>query len=156
MIVDIGNDPSYSQFLADNCLQLGLLHIVMGRSLDTMSGESSTTNTLFVYSSYINEAAALYQLITMYNWKNLAIVRDEDPNNGQMSERFKTSVKSPIKLYTEQILNDEKNLNDVTYRMESTVKFSGARITLVMASSVLASLILNAADNIVMGGSGYV
>ena len=51
--------------------------------------------------------------------------------------------------------DDISAYNTLQQRLESSTKSSGARIIIVMTSPTLAALILKAADDSVMGGSGY-
>jgi hypothetical protein len=50
---------------------------------------------------------------------------------------------------------DTRMVNNLAHRLESTTKDSGARVMLVFTNSVLASRLLRAGDEAVIGGSGY-
>jgi ABC-type branched-subunit amino acid transport system substrate-binding protein len=157
ILLDVTNIPVYSQYLSLQAIHLNLLHIVIGRPINSLAGEITSPNTLYVESSYIVQASALYDLIETYNWQNIGLIHDQDINNLQMANFFKSLVSYPVSIKDELIIdeNDYNNYFTLAERLQTTTRDSGARVMVVMTDSVHAAELLRAADLSVMGGSGY-
>lgn len=157
VILDAGNLEVYSEYLSIQAIINDLLHVIIDRPINTLVGEIPSANTLFTVLNYITEAMALHDLIQNYGWQNLALIYDESTNNIEIAKSLKSMLTLPIEIKDELILNEFDTMSYQTLyrRLESTTRDSDARVIVVMASPILASMLLRAADESVMGGSGY-
>ena len=156
IFIDSTNHPIFSQYLAGQAISNNWLHIVIGRPFNSIVGEVSNLNTFYTYPNYREEVLALYEIVQKYEWENLGLIYDEQVNNIQMANMFKSMVpESNIK--DELILdsNDAMSYISLSNRLDSTTRNSGARIILVFSNPVLAGLLLRSADEVVMGSSGF-
>ena len=158
VMLDAANLVRYSNFLSVKCLEVGLLHVVISRPINTLEGEVTYASTLFAETSYVQEAVVVIDLISYFYWQNLGLIHDKDINNSQMAERIKNLVKSPVTVKDQVILDADDTIDttDISYRLKSTTKDSSARVIIVMSTPSVAAQVLRAADLSVMGGVGYV
>jgi ABC-type branched-subunit amino acid transport system substrate-binding protein len=157
VMLDAANLVRYSNFLSVKCLESGLLHIVTSRPINTLEGEVPYKSTLFAETSYTEEAVAVIDIVQHFGWSNLGLIHDKDTNNGQMAEKIKKLMKSPLTVKDQVILDvdDTISTKDISYRLKSTTKDSGAKVIIVMSKATVAAQVLRAADLSVMGGVGY-
>ena len=157
VILDCTNFDIYSQYLSLQAVKQNFLHVVIGRPINTLDGEVPSANTLFTELSYISEAEALFDIIKTYAWQNLAVVYDETYNSIQLANYFKSLLVAPMSLLDEVILDqdDSSTFSTIYRRLESITRPSGARVVVVITDPILASILLQAADESVMGGAGY-
>lgn len=74
IILDISNDPIYSQFLAYEATLQNFLHIVVGRPIDELSGETPSSHTLYAETTFTSQAYAFIDIIKKYNWSQLGLI----------------------------------------------------------------------------------
>lgn len=157
VVLDAANSVRYSSFLSDQAIFQNFLHVVMSRPMDTFQDESASPNTLFAETTFISQAECIYDLIHQYSWINIGLIQDEGLNNSQMSSTLQGLLTDPVQVLDQLVLDssdiiDETELN---YRMQSTTKYSNARVIVVMTESNIAAMALKAGDKSVMGGAGY-
>jgi ABC-type branched-subunit amino acid transport system substrate-binding protein len=157
VILDIANSIRYSSFLAEECINYDLLHIVISRPIDTLEDETTYNNTLYVETSFISQAYAIYDLLNEYGWTHIGLIQDETENNSQMSSILRNLISSPMNVLDQIIINPDQtiNYNSISYRLQSTTRDSEARVLIIMSSADVAAQVLTAADASVMGGIGY-
>ena len=156
VILDVSNNPEYSQFLAAQAITLNLLHVVYNRPIDLSLEGSILQNTVYTANSFKTEAASLYSLIQTYGWQELAIIHNEDQNNIQISDAFQSLSSASLQVQTELLISESNSIDDLTNLLSSTFKYSNIRVGILLCSPTLASKILRAAENSALGGSGYV
>ena len=156
IFLDACNYPIFTQYLSGQAVQNKWLHVVVDRPLNTIIGEAVNDNTFFTYPNFTVEVTAIQNLIEANNWENLGLIYDQQVNNIQMAKKFKALVHGN-KIKDELILDTDDAVSYITLarRLESTTRNSGARIIVVFSNPVLAGLLLRAADEVVMGSSGY-
>ena len=154
VFLDAGNFVQYSNFLANLALENNLLHVVVGRPQNTLEDETTSRNTLFAETTFISQAYAVYDLIKKYSWVNIGLIEDDSVNNSQMAQVLKSLISSPITIKDQLILTTDTT-DSIAYRFQSTTRDSSARVLVVMAKPSIASQVLRAADQSVMGGIGY-
>ena len=157
VILDASNSVYYSMFLSSVSAKSSLLHVVMSRPMDTLNNEKPCPNTLFAESSYLSQATAIYDFISQYSWVNIGLIEDYELNNSQLSLALQDLLTSPMQVLDQLIIDpdDLEELEGIQYRLQSTMKDSQARVIVVMCEASIASQVLSAADQSVMGGVGY-
>ena len=157
IILDCSNLDIYSQFLSVQAIKQNFLHVVIGRPINSLNGEIPSTSTLFTELSYIEESKALFDIMKTYSWQNLALVHDKSYNSMQLSLYFKSLLVAPMTILDEVVLDqdDSSAFSTIYRRLESITRPSGARVVVVITNPTLASILLQAADESVMGGAGY-
>lgn len=157
-MIDLGYDIKLSNFFAYDAITRNVLHVVLERTIDERAGETIKSHTIYFEPSFKDQANGFLDLIDKYGWSNLAIIYDRDPRNVELAETFKSMYdKDTMVLKDEVVLDgDDKDLpKNLSQRIHSTTKDSGARVLLVFTNSVLAAQLLYTGDESVMGGSGY-
>jgi ABC-type branched-subunit amino acid transport system substrate-binding protein len=156
VFIDTCNYPIFTQYLSSLALKNNWLHIVADRPLNSIIGETVSRNTFFTYPNFTVEAISVKNLIFSNHWENLGLIYDQQVNNIQMAKKFKTLIPGSY-IKDELILDTDDAISYITLsrRLESTTRNSGARIIVVFSNPVLAGLLLRAADEVVMGSSGY-
>ena len=106
------------------------------------SGETIKSHTIYFEPGFKDQAKGFLDLIVAYGWSNLAIIYDRDQRNIELAEEFKAIYdQNTMTLKDEVVLDgDDKDLPiNLSQRIRSTTKDSGARVILVFTNSVLAS-----------------
>mmetsp|Transcript_28667 Transcript_28667/g.28318 ORF Transcript_28667/g.28318 Transcript_28667/m.28318 type:complete len:932 (-) Transcript_28667:669-3464(-) len=132
--------------------------MVVARPIDEINGETPSSNTLFLETCYDSQAYAFLDIIKNFGWSNIGLVYDQSSNNVILANTFKDNYDSTAMNILDEIVidaNDKTSSTDLTTRLESTTRDSGARVILVFTNPVLAAQLLHSADESVMGGSGY-
>lgn len=158
VILDASNYPMFSQYLAYIAMKSDLLVLVLGRPIDEMSGETPSSNILYLETSFISQASAFVDIISKFQWTNLGLVYNQDLNNLKLADQFKEIYDTQNTNIWDELVVDIQDKTDserLQHRLESTTRESGARVILVFTDPVLAAQLLHAGDESVMGGSGY-
>lgn len=158
VIIDAANDSIYSQFLTYSASQNDYLHLVLTRPINELNGETPSSNTLFLETAYKSQAFAFLDVIHLFGWSNIGLVYDQSDNNVMLANTFKENYdQTKMDILDEIVIDadDKTSSNDLTKRLESTTRDSGARVILVFTDPVIGAQLLHSADASVMGGSGY-